>query len=351
MIQEKIIDMNERELEFITNNIISKKAEMEKNILAIGQLLVVVKEKLGHGQFGKWLEEKVEFKKSTANNFMRCYTEFSNFQTFGDLGQSKIFALLDVKKDDREDFINNTHEVDGANKTIHEMSVRELHKVIKDYKKSKKKIKEVSPVIEVNKDEMVEVNKLPIQPCEDIQQVLDSVIQLNEELKLRTGSVEEIETTLVAVYKAGEISHEQFIKIIMQEKLKLPIFFDKSMQDDYFDNYNNDYYSAYEQYDDKAETNRTYYSLFDKNFEWKEVIKPKDDDEDTIDWCNSNHIDNGEYQLAFGYDANGYITLCAYQNYEIIASFTECEDIADVNKVATYHGIDGLNIPNFLNNY
>lgn len=68
--------MNERELEFITNNIISKKAEMEKNILAIGQLLVVVKEKLGHGQFGKWLEEKVEFKKSTANNFMRCYTEF-----------------------------------------------------------------------------------------------------------------------------------------------------------------------------------------------------------------------------------------------------------------------------------
>ncbi|WP_041710899.1 DUF3102 domain-containing protein [Clostridium pasteurianum] len=74
---------------------------------------VKVKESLPHGEWGKWLEEKVDFHQATATRFMRVAKEFSNASTLKDLGSSKIFALLDVPIEEREDFISQSHEVNG----------------------------------------------------------------------------------------------------------------------------------------------------------------------------------------------------------------------------------------------
>lgn len=75
-----------------------------------------------HGEWGKWLEEKVDFKRSTAQNFIRVANEFSNYQTIGNLTQSKIFALLDVPSEEREDFISQPHGVNGQINTVDEMT-------------------------------------------------------------------------------------------------------------------------------------------------------------------------------------------------------------------------------------
>lgn len=48
-----------------------------------------------------------------ARRFMKCATEFSNTQTLADLGQSKIFKLLDLPQEEREEFISTPHEVNG----------------------------------------------------------------------------------------------------------------------------------------------------------------------------------------------------------------------------------------------
>ncbi len=65
---------------------------------------------------------------------MKCANEFSNSPTLANLGQSKIFALLDIPIEEREEFISSSHEVSGKTKTIEEMTARELQQAIKEKK-------------------------------------------------------------------------------------------------------------------------------------------------------------------------------------------------------------------------
>ena len=57
---------------------------------------------------------------------MRVASECSNISSLKDLGQTKIFALLDVPTGEREEFISEPHEVNGQAKTVDEMTTREL---------------------------------------------------------------------------------------------------------------------------------------------------------------------------------------------------------------------------------
>lgn len=64
--------------------------------IEIGKRLVEAKSLLEHGQWMKWLEEKVDYSQSTANNLMKLYQEYgtgevslfdnwTNSETFGKL--------------------------------------------------------------------------------------------------------------------------------------------------------------------------------------------------------------------------------------------------------------------------
>lgn len=62
------------------------------------------------------------FWQQTSNKFMKCSTEFSNCGTFHNLEQSKIFKLLDLPKDDREEFITTSHKINGQTKNVDDMT-------------------------------------------------------------------------------------------------------------------------------------------------------------------------------------------------------------------------------------
>ncbi|MDF2883748.1 MAG: hypothetical protein K0R54_4312 [Clostridiaceae bacterium] len=49
---------------------------------------------------------------------MKVAEEFSNSNTYGNLNQSKIFALLDIPSEEREDFISQSHTINGQTKTV-----------------------------------------------------------------------------------------------------------------------------------------------------------------------------------------------------------------------------------------
>lgn len=54
-----------------------------------------------------------------ANRFIRIANEFgkeANLTSLLNLGSTKVFALLDVPSEEREDFISQSHEVNGQNK-------------------------------------------------------------------------------------------------------------------------------------------------------------------------------------------------------------------------------------------
>nr|DAY89267.1 MAG TPA: Protein of unknown function (DUF3102) [Caudoviricetes sp.] len=126
-----------RPIETIECEINFYKQQTASGIIEIGKRLIEAKEQLDHGLWGKWLKEKVNFNERTAQNFMKAAKEYSNTNALADLGQTKIFTLLEVPAEERENFINVPHEVDGKEKKVDEMTTRELKKVIDELKKEK----------------------------------------------------------------------------------------------------------------------------------------------------------------------------------------------------------------------
>lgn len=103
--------------------------------IEIGRRLCEAKSLLSHGEWGEWLEAKVEYSASTANNLMRLFDAYGADQitlldnnvkspAFESLSYSKAVALLGIPDDEREVFVE-THNIE-------DMSTRELQRVIKE---------------------------------------------------------------------------------------------------------------------------------------------------------------------------------------------------------------------------
>lgn len=106
----------------------------------IGKRLCEAKAVVPHGEWGNWLEEKVQFSQSTAQNYMKMYERFGSEQVslFSDqkseaimnLPYTKALKLLAVPEEEMDDFLEE-NDVDG-------MSTRELEKAIRERDEAKK---------------------------------------------------------------------------------------------------------------------------------------------------------------------------------------------------------------------
>lgn len=119
------------------------KAQTVQNIIEIGRCLIEAKAQLNHGEWQIWLQEKAEISIRRAEIFMRLANEMGEkTNTYSFLTYSKALALLAVPADEREDFIEATHTVAGQEKTVDEMSVRELKKVIRERDEALKQLED-----------------------------------------------------------------------------------------------------------------------------------------------------------------------------------------------------------------
>lgn len=124
----------ERGIETITEEIIFYKTVGGQAVIEIGRRLMEAKAQLRHGEWLPWLREKVEFSETSAQNFMRIAREYGNTHLVGDLGASKALALLALPASEREDFAQEKHVVNGEEKSVSEMSKRELEEAIRQRK-------------------------------------------------------------------------------------------------------------------------------------------------------------------------------------------------------------------------
>lgn len=129
---------NVRDLDTITTEIrtIAEQARctMVTAAIEVGRRLVEAKAMVPRGEWGKYLEEKVEFSHSQANNMMRLYQEYGSNQEslFGGgvkkaiegLSVTSAIRLLALPEEERETFVEE-HPVE-------EMSTRELEAAIKE---------------------------------------------------------------------------------------------------------------------------------------------------------------------------------------------------------------------------
>ena len=132
----------ERGIETITEEITFYKNVGGQAVLEIGKRLIEAKAQLKHGEWLPWLREKVEFSETSAQNFMRIAREYGNTHLVGDLGASKALVLLALPASERENFASEKHLVNGEEKSVSEMSKRELEEAIR--KGARGLLKEVS---------------------------------------------------------------------------------------------------------------------------------------------------------------------------------------------------------------
>ncbi|MBU3111972.1 DUF3102 domain-containing protein [Clostridium lacusfryxellense] len=210
--------MNEiQNIDTLTTEILILKQQTAQSMIEIGKRLIIVKESLPHGEWGKWLEEKVDFKQTTASKFMRVAKEFSNFHTYEDLTQSKIFALLDLPQEQRETFVKDN--------PVDEMTTRELQKAIKENQDLEEKLKEsrefnkkASELVNLREDERNKAIKaseaakrIAIEKSEDVKNLQD---ELRNQKDKAIKDIEELQTFIGEAKSSG--NDEEVVKLNLQ---------------------------------------------------------------------------------------------------------------------------------------
>lgn len=104
-----------------------------------GMGLIEAKRKLKHGEWGTWLAEHFGLSARQAQRLMVIARNYgSNTTLASHLGQTKALALLALPESEREEFLSETHQVNGEEKTVIDMTSRELEKAIKERDEARK---------------------------------------------------------------------------------------------------------------------------------------------------------------------------------------------------------------------
>lgn len=233
---ENMQELTEFNIERTTAEILILKDQTAQNIIEIGRRLIEVKEKLEHGEYLKWLKEKVDFTERTAQRFVKVATVFSNTTPVSHLGTRKLLALAGLDEEDRQ-------EVMKENK-VEDMTTRELERVVKEKKEIKKQleeeqelsnelqeeIKEKEKQIKTlqNEIENIQIPKKEIIEKEVVKEVIPENLilekqELEEELKTLRARAEKAENTISRMKLDKEIHQDKVYSNVKLDNLLINI--------------------------------------------------------------------------------------------------------------------------------
>lgn len=140
--KNELAENNEMKLDRLAAEINTIKAQtltvVQNATLEIGKRLKLAKGAVGHGNWGRWLAENVDYKERTAQNIIAIYERFGDGQQklFGatadpeqvaKLNRSQMLALMSIKDEDACFSFMEEHKED-----LQDMSKRELEAAIKE---------------------------------------------------------------------------------------------------------------------------------------------------------------------------------------------------------------------------
>ena len=134
-VQLSLFDLPERVVT-ITGEINIYKEQAAMSIWEIGKRLCEAKELLEHGQWLPWLSQFIEISERSAQNFMSIYREYPKSATVADLGVRKALILKGLSPVERDEFIAENHEVNGVEKSVKDMTAKELEKALAERDKA-----------------------------------------------------------------------------------------------------------------------------------------------------------------------------------------------------------------------
>ena len=177
--------MTGRDIEVVTAEIITIKRQTQQVLVTaaieIGRRLTEAKSMVPHGEWGKYLEDRVEYSQSTAINLMRIYQEygsnqeslfenFANSQTFANLNYTQALALLSVPAEDRAQFAKENDIVHKSTREIQDL-VRQRDEQNKQIEQLQSELTSTEEAMATAKDEKDEA----VRKQEDLQHRLDEV--------------------------------------------------------------------------------------------------------------------------------------------------------------------------------
>ena len=198
MSEYELMETQERDIEVITEEINFFKRQAGSAILEIGKRLVEAKEQLSHGEWLPWLEEKVSFSERSAQQYMRLWKEYGKSALSADLTISKALVLLALPESEREDFTGEKHIVNGQEKTVSDMTVKELEKAIAERNAARKEAEKAAADIQEAKDTALCAQ----EELSRVRQELEALRSRPVEVAVET--VDASEEQIAAARKVGE---------------------------------------------------------------------------------------------------------------------------------------------------
>lgn len=189
--------------------------------IEIGKRLVEAKEMVGHGGWGKYLEEKVRYSQQWATNLMNLYKEygsaqeslfesFANSQSFGNIDVTKHILLLSVPAEERAEFAE-AHDAEHS-------SVRELKEAIRDRDANLQAANEQKERAEKAEAEVERLNAAVLQQVDMLEARYEEAEQLRAQAKAAqeqqaeaAGKVDKLKAQL-AKAKDGEKAAKDALK-------------------------------------------------------------------------------------------------------------------------------------------
>jgi DNA repair exonuclease SbcCD ATPase subunit len=177
------------------------------NSIEIGRRLVEVKAMFGHGEWGRWLENSVDYSQSTANNLMRIFEEYgsnqiaffgdnANSQALGNLSYTQAVALLGIPKDEREQFVEE-HEIDS-------MTTRELQQAIKEKQELEAKLKDAEAGLDKANKVANNAKRIAEDKDEEARKLLDEKQNVESNLRVADQVLRETQGTVKMLQDALE---------------------------------------------------------------------------------------------------------------------------------------------------
>ena len=200
-----------RDIDTITTEIKTIEMQVAKTAIygciEIGRRLVEAKEIVGHGNWGKYLEENVRYSQQWATDLMNLYREygqqqeslfesFTNSKSFGNLDVSKHILLLSVPAEERAEFAEAN---DAEGKTVREL---------------KAAIKERDDALRARDENLSEVIRL----TEENKRITAGMVEAADKLETKD---EEMEQLRAQMSDAGKAQADAAKKVAeLEKKLK-----------------------------------------------------------------------------------------------------------------------------------
>ena len=179
----------------------------------IGEKLLLAKGAVGHGNWGQWLKDNVDYSERTAQNIITIYKNFNNKETklfgtvpdaelLGKLNQSQLLALSSIKDEEKRAEFMNEHKEE-----LPDMSKQELAKALAELKEVKETVTKKDAEVKALQRDLSRADK----QHEAMAQEVEKYQNLFEDTKnqLEEAKKAPIETTAVTVEKMPEDKAKQ----------------------------------------------------------------------------------------------------------------------------------------------